>query len=422
MSCSISTNSRSSSNLGSMRVKIFFITMCIGSHTLAQADFLKSWDQKIHVVERGETLRLIARKYFGVKYGVFCLKDQLGLENPNNLEVGQKLEFVAPTTTNDELALFMDADLKCSKNFIQVNDQVVYPTEGMAPSPKRDEGNDSGWDDMETSELESEAPAESEVVKEEAPEKLEKELKEVAKQEHSDFEKLEISEGSGPSSRLTLGSGINFSHFKEEVSGGQGGVTYNSLAFADLHLIGKLNLFWNLAIDFEYLVTPFEVPVAADKSVFKSSGWSQSAVGISANIPAFEFHFGNSIKFHTLFRAGHEWSKSPYLTIVSSSYEFHEVSYKSAYLGPEFHGFLGENWWSIFRFSYVMPYETISSTMAIQGGLEVYRRIFNEWWAGMSWHGRLLNSSFRKSISSLDLEIKNEMFHSSLNLNLQKSF
>lgn len=54
------------------------------------------WRWIDHTVKRGQTLRLIALRYYGLKPASVCIAAQLRLKNPDYLRPGQRLQFLAP--------------------------------------------------------------------------------------------------------------------------------------------------------------------------------------------------------------------------------------------------------------------------------------------------------------------------------------
>ncbi|HMN68935.1 MAG TPA: hypothetical protein PKC28_10390, partial [Bdellovibrionales bacterium] len=93
------------------------------------------WRRVEHQVEYGDTLRLIARRYIGVKEAAPCLQNQLRLAEPNQIGIGDRLSFFAPPKTYS-LAEYRALEPVCTPGMILVNGQEVTGSlTEVAPPP-----------------------------------------------------------------------------------------------------------------------------------------------------------------------------------------------------------------------------------------------------------------------------------------------
>jgi hypothetical protein len=94
-----------------------------------------TWTRVRHSVRPGETLRLIAREYLGVKAGARCLIPQLRLDNANFIKVGQEIEFWAPLEKFN-LSDYERLNIVCTPEEVRIDGVLVTPSlTTHAPGP-----------------------------------------------------------------------------------------------------------------------------------------------------------------------------------------------------------------------------------------------------------------------------------------------
>lgn len=94
------------------------------------------WRRVEHTIVRGETLRLIALKYFGLKDAYACIVAQVKPENPHLIRTGEVIAFSAPAR-KISLSEFRKLKLTCQRDgTLKSEDNVtIFSPDGVAPAP-----------------------------------------------------------------------------------------------------------------------------------------------------------------------------------------------------------------------------------------------------------------------------------------------
>ncbi|NCN95635.1 MAG: LysM peptidoglycan-binding domain-containing protein [Bdellovibrionales bacterium] len=396
-----------------MKKYLFILAFCMSFQALAQTQFLKQWEEKQHTVQPGETLRLIARKYFGVKFGVFCLQNQLQLDDPNKIVPGQQLDFVSPQNPSDELDQFLSVSLECSKDRVVLNGQEVFSrgsnsntqesVEPVIKDQSDQEKNSWGpgpWDD------EASAPSQ------EIPSP-------VASMGEEDLHSLEHLKRWGG---VRLQSGVSYFDFNERAFPDEGSTNYKSVNFLDFNFQSRMGVSASFGVELE--ASSIEGQFIKDigngkKEVFR---WNQGGIGGVYEIRSLRIHLASGLSNYTLLRAGVLAGTIPFLLRNAVEVRVEKLEYTGGHIGIELNQFLGSKWRLSESLSYLMSFGDWESNFGAQGSLQAHRNFYGSWWLGLSWYGKLINGDFDRVVLGSKVDFNLVAFHSTASASVLRTF
>ncbi len=113
-----------------LRIFILLVAASLGSGSVCGAQ-TSAWRWVEHKVQPEETLRVIARQYFGVKRAAKCLQEQLHLPDPDHILIGAELRILVPTEKYD-LAHYRALEISCAPGKVDISKSVA-PVEPEKP-------------------------------------------------------------------------------------------------------------------------------------------------------------------------------------------------------------------------------------------------------------------------------------------------
>jgi hypothetical protein len=321
------------------------------------------WTWHEHTVSRGETLRLISRRYFGAKFGVFCLRNQLKLNNPDTIIPGTKLRFLAPENrmSLDEL---MASDLDCKPG--KINGHVV--SDGEAVLPKTPDSS---------------------------PELI------PVRNEKENFAPSEVNQGPSfwqvKAWSAHVGGGLTYSEIDQS---GLGRLGFESLAspaaFAGFGL--DFSRHWGLEVNWQSSPVDLELPATAQASdatfrwnsgnlIFRDQIQSWKASSWFGELtPGIRFGFGLS-----------SWPLLRALDVNNITPVF--ANARQLKLGGEVTSSLSENWQARLLMDYAWIWgsdvERLTNHYDFDGAFELTRKISKRWDLGFNWQGEILEAKFK---------------------------
>ena len=345
---------------------------------------IPQWKTIEHTVKKDETLRLIARHYFGAKQAVYCLQDQLNLNDSDELRPGQKLMFMVPNK-KWELDDFMKLPLKCFPK------GIVFAGERH---PKADRG----------------VAAEGE-ISEPAPEPF-------------DPDSLRAR---GWGKFVFLGSGIAYGKIQQKVDGRyRGDVNFESFDPANVTLRGLYA--WSPSFAIEGGFSEIQGHSLQDRQLANPKyHWDTYDLANIYYPKALRFSgFGSA--FHPQFRVGLSHEDIPFFKPISSSQAVVESgSVEMATLGVGMSVIFTELWFGEMALNGEMPiakrgFTDFKNNSSIQGFARLQRVFGNGWLGGFNWHGQTQDADVTYVSSGSSFTGTSKFFNSSFELSLGQKF
>lgn len=369
---------------------IFLFAFIFFATSFANSFESKQWHIVEHKVKKGQTLRSVARLYFGPKQGVYCLIDQLELEDPNRLRPGQKLTFLAPAKKM-KLKKYLNQNVRCSPDRVvaeNVETLRVKFKENLSKERQPAESNDILVSSSELKEL-------------------------------------------GPSVRrtwsgeLTLGPGATYSVIRQANQSTV--VDFTSAEFGSVNLQARWwrNENWNYSFGLESL--PSVIPgeqVGAEQKSLNFQSMTMSAL----YFPNQSELFVQTPSLKTYMNMGVQHMMIPLLDPLSSGLiETDQASLQYIKFGAGLIYKLNESWLFESQLNLNHPvafqkFTKINNRGILDGSIRLEKSLSENWKLGAIWHGQYFHADAAYESSSRSVDADFEFLFSSLETTIGRSF
>lgn len=355
------------------------------------------WQPVHHVVQQDETVRLIARKYIGVKQAGICLQGQLQLPDPNKIAVGLELDFWAPTKKYS-LADYQALDIVCKPGLITIDQKPV----ASGPATREVEKTNANWPSPST------------------------DIKPVVEPPQDDerdslYHLQRIS-------KIELGTGLNYTDLDQNLvnSANIGRATYRDISPLNAWVMGRYGIDPHWSLEGAYESIPGHLP-ATGGGPGPSFRW-QTLQGLVLFQPKFARYSLSTLKFYGFLRLGAALTSLPLMKPVEHDDSTYSLDTLYANLIEGKLGFglvtlINAQWASEICLHYGTPiargdFQEFKPTYMFDGSVNLTRQFSDKVYSGIQWHGQAFDAQFTAS----ELAGQSKYIYSSLELLIGRLF